>query len=254
MKILEAVVMGGILLSPCAPAPAQWMNLHTQGVPRKADGKPNLSAPAPKTADGKPDFSGLWQSTERKYVDNLASDTGQPPSLPWADAFYKKIKASNGAGRPQERCLPHGVTDYDSLPMPWRIVQTPSNIVILYEAYNHYRQIFMDGRALPKDPQPTWMGYSVGKFEGDTLVVESNGFNDETWLDDDGHPHTEALRVTERFRRPDFGHISLQLIVDDPKAYSKPWGATVPLGLLVDDELIENICENEKDLGHIIGK
>jgi hypothetical protein len=254
MKRFEAVLMGGILLSACVPAPAQWLNLHTQGVPRKADGKPDLSAPAPKTADGKPDFSGLWQTTDRHYIDNLAFDTGQPPALPWADEFYKKVRAQNGAGRPQERCLPHGLTDYDSLPMPFKIIQTPGSIAILYETYNHYRQIFLDGRALPKDPQPTWMGYSTGKWEGDTLVVESNGFNDRTWLDDDGHPHTEALRVTERFRRPDFGHIGLQLIVDDPKAYTKPWGATLHLTLVVDDELIESICENEKDLGHIVGK
>jgi hypothetical protein len=137
--------------------------------------------------------------------------------------------------------------------MPIKIVQTPGNIVILYETYNHFRQVFMDGRALPIDPQPTWLGYSVGKWEDDTLVVDSSGFNDQTWLDDAGHPHTEALHVTERFRRPDFGHIELKLIVDDPKAYTKPWGATARLNFVADDEMIESICENEKDFEHIVG-
>ena len=188
----------------------------------------------------------------RSYIENLGADAA-PPALPWADAYFKKVQASAGAGRPQERCLPHGVTDYDTLTMPIKIVQTPGNIVILYETYNHFRQVFMDGRALPKDPQPTWLGYSVGKWEDDTLVVDSSGFNDQTWLDDAGHPHTEALHVTERFRRPDFGHIELKLIVDDPKAYTKPWGATARLNFVADDEMIESICENEKDFEHIVG-
>ena len=254
MQIFKAVLTCGALLLASVPASAQWPNKPMAGLPRTPDGKPNLAAPAPKTADGKPDFSGLWQAANGKYLGNLAADSGPAPALPWAEAFFKKVQASDGAGRPQERCLPHGITDYDALPMPIKIVQTPGNIVILYEAYNHFRQVFMDGRALPKDAQPTWMGYSVGKWEGDTLVVDSNGFNDQTWLDDGGHPHTEALRVTERFRRPDFGHIDLQLVVEDPKAYTKPWGATLRLNLHPQDELIENICENEKDFVHIVGR
>ena len=253
MEILKSILSGAVLLfASFVPASAQWKS-PTPGVPRTPDGKPNLSAPAPKTPDGKPDLSGLWQAASGKYLVNLAAD-GPAPALPWAEAFFKKIQASEGAGRPQERCLPHGVPDYDALPMPIKIVQTSGNILILYEAYNHFRQVFMDGRPLPKDAQPTWMGYSVGKWEGDTLVVDSSGFNDQTWLDDGGHPHTEALHITERFRRRDFGHIDLQLIVDDPKAYTKPWGATLRLDLLPDDEIIENICENEKDFVHIIGK
>jgi hypothetical protein len=243
-----------VLLAACVPLSAQWPKLLPPGVPRTPDGKPNLSAPAPKAADGKPDLSGLWQAASGKYLQNLAADGVQVSALPWADAFFKKIQASEGAGRPQERCLPHGIPDYDALPMPIKIVQTPKNIVILYEAYNHFRQVFMDGRPLPKDAQPTWMGYSIGKWEGDTLVVDSSGFNDQTWIDDGGHPHTEALHITERFRRVDFGHIELQLIVDDAKTYTKPWGATLRLNLLPDDEIIENICENEKDFAHIVGK
>lgn len=254
MKILDTVLTCGVLLSVGVPMTAQWRTT-TPGLPRMANGKPNLAAPAPKTSDGKPDFSGLWQAATGKYLENLAADAGgQAPTLPWAETYFKKIQAGNGAGRPQEKCLPHGITDYDALPMPIKIVQTPGNILILYEAYNHFRQVFMDGRALPKDPQPTWMGYSVGKFDGDTLVIDSNGFNNQTWLDDGGHPHTEALHVTERLRRRDFGHIDLQLTVEDPKAYTKPWGATLRLNLLADDELIENICENEKDFEHIVGR
>jgi hypothetical protein len=127
-------------------------------------------------------------------------------------------------------------------------------IVVLYEAFNHYRQILMDGRPFPNDAQPTWLGYSVGKWEGDTVVVETRGFNDETWLDDGGHPHTEALHVTERMRRRDFGHMEIAVTVDDPKAYYKPWGVTIPYHLLPDTELIESICANEKDLPHMVGK
>jgi hypothetical protein len=126
--------------------------------------------------------------------------------------------------------------------------------VILFEPFIDYRQIFTDGRKHPVDPQPTWMGYSVGKWEGDTLVVDTTGFNDRTWLDDGGHPHSDALHVTERFRRIDFGHMELGITIDDPKMYTKPWSATVPYNLLPDTELIEYVCENEKDLPHMVGK
>jgi hypothetical protein len=252
--MLRFVYSVALLSATLVPVSAQWPKALPPGVPRAADGKPNLSAPVPKTPDGKPDLSGLWQAATGKYLENLAADGTPAPALPWAEAFFKKVQASEGAGRPQERCLPHGIPDYDALPMPIKIVQTPGNILILYEAYNHFRQVFTDGRSLPKDPQPTWMGYSVGKWEGDTLVVDSNGFNDQTWLDDGGHPHTEALRITERLRRVDFGHIELQLIVDDPKAYTKPWGASWRLNLHPEDEIIESVCENEKDFVHIKSK
>jgi hypothetical protein len=250
MEFFKSILSGAVLVAACMPASAQWPKSLPAGIPRTPDGKPNLSAPAPKTPDGKPDLSGLWQPATGKYLENLAADA-PAPALPWAEAFAKKVQSSGGAGRPQERCLPHGIPDYDALPMPIKIVQTPGTILILYEAYNHFRQVFMDGRPLPKDAQPTWMGYSVGKWDGDTLVIDSNGFNDQTWLDDGGHPHTEALRITERLRRVDFGHIQLQLIVDDPKAYTKPWGASWRLNLLPDDEIIESVCENEKDFVHI---
>jgi len=174
--------------------------------------------------------------------------------LPWAAALYKQRKENLEKGHPSERCLGHGVTDYDTSATPRRIIQTPGIIAILFEGYNHYRQIFLDGRPLPLPTQPSYMGYSVGKWEGDTLVVDTNGLNDQGWLDMDGHPQTESTHITERFRRRDFGHIDLQLTIDDPKAYTKPWSARVHLDYLPDEELIESICENEKDLPHMVGK
>ena len=174
---------------------------------------------------------------------------------PWAQALYQQRKENNGKGRPSERCLTRGVVDFDTIPMNIKFIQTPGTIVVLYEEYNHYRQIFLDGRPLPKPTQPAYLGYSIGKWEGDTLVVDTTGFNDIGWLDNNGHPQTESLHVTERFRRRDFGHMDLQITIDDSKAYTKPWTVTVAgFNLLPDEELIENICDNEKDLPHMVGK
>jgi hypothetical protein len=243
-----------LLLATFVPVSAQWINYPSPGIPRTADGKPNLSAPAPKTADGKPDLSGIWSTPNGKYLNNLAADLTQVPFQPWAEALFHQRQENQGKGKPSERCLPHGITDFDALPWPRKIFQGPATIVMLYEAYNHYRQIFTDGRPLPKDPQPTWFGYSVGKWDRDTLVVDTIGFNEETWLDDGGHPHTGALHVTERYHRRDFGHMDLQITVDDPKAYTRPWTASMKLDLMPDTELIEFICENERDLPHMVGK
>jgi hypothetical protein len=137
---------------------------------------------------------------------------------------------------------------------PFKLVQTPAVVVVLYEEFNHYRQIFTDGRGFPAEMSSSWFGYSVGKWEGDVFVAETAGFNDKSWLDDPGRPHTDALRVTERFRRTNFGRMEMQITFDDPKAYTKPWIATIPFTLLPDTELIESICENERDHGHIVGK
>jgi hypothetical protein len=148
-----------------------------------------------------------------------------------------------------------GVPREHVVPYPFKILQPPGEVVILYEALHSYRQIYMDGRALPKDPNPAWMGYSVGRWEGDTLVVESNGFEENNWLDNGGHPGTEALRLTERFHRRDFGHIDLELTIDDPKAYTKPWKVNLVFTANPDTDLIEYVCdENEKDLKHLVGK
>jgi hypothetical protein len=243
-----------MLAAACVSASAQWIKYPSQGIPRTADGSPNLSAPVPKTSGGQPDLSGIWSTPDGKYLGNLAADLKEVPFQPWAAALFRERQENQGKGRPSERCLPHGITDFDALPWPRKIFQTPTTIVMLYEAYNHYRQIFTDGRALPKDPQPAWFGYSVGKWEGDTLVVDTTGFNEETWLDDGGHPHSGEMHVIERYRRRDFGHMDLQITIDDPKAYTKPWTASMKMDLLPDTELIEFICENERDQTHMVGK
>ena len=251
---MTRLAAASVLLLASVPLAAQWLHYPTPGMPRTPDGKPNLSAPVPKMPDGKPDLSGIWASADNKYLQNLAADGIEVPFQPWAEKLYKERSENLGKGRPSERCLTHGVTDFDALGINWKIIQTPRMIAVLYEAYNHYRQIFLDGRPLPKPTQPAYLGYSVGRWEGETLVVDTTGFNDVGWLDDGGHPQTEALHVTERFRRRDFGHMDLQLTIDDPKAYTKPWGSTLRLNFQPDDELMESICENEKDVPHMVGK
>ena len=238
-------------------ASAQWLNYPTPGLPRTADGKPNLSAPAPRTPDGKPDFSGLWKAPNGKYLANLAADlkADEIPFQAWAAALFKQRQENLAKDRPTGWCIPHGVPDQMAVPgYPFKIMQTSSLVVILYEEMTHFRQIFMDGRALPKDPNPAWLGYSVGRWEGETLIVDSTGFNDKSWLDDPGHPHTAALHVIERFRRRDLGHLEVQITIDDPEAYTKSWTVTESFNLMPDTEILENICENEKDVPHLVGK
>ncbi len=227
---------------------AQWLNYRMAGIPRTADGKANLSAPAPRTADGKPELSGLWMPGPG-YVGNIAKDIkpDEVPFQPWAEALYKHRRATDSKDDPTASCIVGGVPRSNLVPYPFKILQVPGMIVILYEAVQSYRQIFTDGRALPVDPNPTWFGYSIGKWDGDTFVVQTAGFNDKGWLDNGGRPATEQLRVTERFRRKDFGHMDIQITIDDPKAYTKPWDVTLPLTFQADDELIEYICnENNK--------
>jgi hypothetical protein len=243
----------------CAPLSGhlsgQWLNYPTPGIPRLADGKPNLAAPAPKTPDGKPDLSGTWL-TGGGYTVNITKDLkpGEVSFQPWAETLYKHRLSNNAKEDPQGRCVLSGVPREDVVPYPFKILNTNGPIVILYEALHSYRQIFMDGRPLPKDPNPSWMGYSIGHWDGDTLVVESAGFVENTWLDNSGHPGTESMHLTERFHRRDFGHIDLQLTIDDPKAYTKPWSVNLHL-TLTDTELIEYVCdENEKDYEHLVGK
>jgi len=175
---------------------------------------------------------------------------------PWAEALYKARGASGSKGTPSERCLPHGITKAVSVPEPFKIVQTPGLVLILLEEFNHHRQIFTDARPVPASLAPTWFGFSRGTWDGDTFVVETRGFVNDTWLDFRGHPATDALRLVERYRRRDFGHLEIQFTIDDPKAYLKPWGVTLAFDLLPDTELIEHICENERDstLNLIVGK
>jgi len=250
MPLAAAVVTLGSLL--CSGASAQWINYPTR-VPRTADGKPNLSAPAPKMPDGKPDFSGVWEHlnsrTTAHYLDGI-----DIPWRPWAKALFDQNTADNQLNNPEGHCLPRGTPKADAFDLH-KIIQTPELLVILYEYQTTFRQIFLDGRALPKDPNPTWGGYSTGHWEGDTLVVESNGFNGKAWLSGRGYPTSDGMRLTERMRRRDFGHMDIQITFDDPKAYTKPWKAELHPQLIPDTELMEFVCnENERDVRHLTAK
>lgn len=249
---MRYALAGLLFWSACTTLPAQWLKIKTPGIPRKADGKPNLAARAPRTPDGKPDLSGLWGTEDNTYSIDITGDLKPGEVLPWARELHKQRLDSLDRDTPVTHCLPGGPTEI--LGTQFRIIQSPNVIGILYGS-GSYRQIFTDRRELPKDPNPTWWGYSVGHWDGDTLVVQSIGFNDRSWLDFSGHPHTEELRVTERFRRQDFGHIQLQLTLDDPKTFTKPLTIALAINYVPDTEMLEYVCnENERDSAHLIGK
>jgi len=230
---------------------AQWLSVPVPGTPRTPDGKPNLTVAAPRVADGRPDHSGIWRVESNRFNNNLLPDGVDAPMLPWAAELYKKRVATFGHDRPMTQCMPHGVPDAMTvLNLPFKIVQTPVVTVHLYEEFHKYRQIHTDGRQLPVDPDPNWYGYSVGRWEGETFLVETAGFKEGSWLDNNGHPHTEALRTTERFRRTNFGRLELTVTIDDPKAYSRVWTSdTLGFNLQADTELLEHLCENNRDAG-----
>lgn len=253
--MIRNIAIAASLLSTCVSA--QWLKVPTTNLPRTADGKPNLAAAAPRAADGKPDLSGVWEPDGTKYLRDIAVDIKDDvPFRPAAKAIWEQRKDGGKAvEEPDANCLPQGVPKIDAAPVPFKIIQTPGETIILYEAFDLYRQIFTDGRELPKDPNPTWLGYSVGKWDGDTFVVDSIGFNDKTWLDQMGYPHSDALHVTERFHRKDAGHMDLTVTVDDPKMYTKPWTIVEDPHLLPDTEILEFICnENNRDLPHMRDK
>jgi len=250
MKTLPSLIVLSASLSPLV---AQWAARPTPGLPRLADGKPNLSAPAPRTADGKPDLSGVWR-IHKSYLLNAAPDLKPGDIQPWAAALYKQSADNYRNDTDGINCLPPGPKASTSVGSPVKIVQTPNVVILLYEYQTLFRQVFTDGRELPKDPNPKWMGYSIGHWEGDTLVVTTTGYNDRTSLDLGGHPHSEALRMTERFRRRDAGHMDLQVTLDDPKAYNQAWTLPVDLDLMPDGELIEFVCENQNAKPHLVGK
>ena len=239
---------------------AQWVNYPKAGTPRTKDGKPNLAAPAPKTADGKADLSGVWQADGQTYFFDLAAGLKPEdvPMLPWAQELQKKRIENEHGEDPLSHCLPHGVPRINTNGLfPFKIIQTPGLVVILYEQLNLFRQVFMDGRALAKDVNPTWLGYSIGRWEGDTLVIETSGLNGKAWLDTQkSRPATDALHVTERFRRTNFGTLEVTATINDPKTYAKPWTTTPQKMLLqLDTDILEFICnENEKDLPHMVIK
>lgn len=259
MPIYQMTAWRGALLALallCATggtAVAQWLSLPLPGTPRTADGKPNLNAPTPRTPDGKPDLSGIWHMSTRRYNANLLAEGTEAPMLPWAAELYKRRVATHGYDRPMTRCMPHGVPDAATAPYFFKLLQTPGVMIQLYEEFHKYRQIHTDGRPLPVDPDPAWYGYSVGRWEGDTFVVDTAGFKEGSWLDNDGHPHTDALRTTERFRRINFGSMEMVVTIDDPKAYSRPWtSGTLGFALQPDTELLEHLCENNRDLERLL--
>ena len=268
-----------MVAAACLGAQAQWLNYPTPGTPRTRDGKPNLTAPAHRTADGKPDLSGVWQveptpvaemtrmfgdlspfgalgdnpSAFNKYLVNILADF-KPAEAPLRPEFAAVMRERSAADTPLSHCLPIGVPADDYIPGPFKIIQTPGVILVRNEYESTLRQIYMDGRKPPADPEPLWLGYSVGRWEADTLVVDTVGFNDKGWLDGSGHPHSESLHVVERFRRRDFGHMDMQVTIDDPKVYTKPFSIQFTELLLPDTDVTEYFCsENEKDGAHLRG-
>jgi hypothetical protein len=209
---------------------------------------PAPAGPTPRTAGGKPDLSGVWFAQR-------TLDGGKPEPLPWAQKLLLERAANNGKDAPGARCLPRGITNAGAL-FPYKLVQTPTLLVMLFEDdIPSHRQVFLDGRAHPQDPNPMWMGHSIGHWEGETLVIDSVGFDDRSWLDSAGHPHTEMMHVIERFRRPDLGHLEIEITIDDPGTYAKPWKITRASELDAGDDIGEYVCtENEKDVEHMVGK
>ena len=253
LAILSSIV---ILVLICPPVYGQWVKIPS-AIPRGPDGKPNFSAPAPRLPDGHLDLSGIWESGGGKYIQDIAADLkpGDVPFQPWAKTLVdQRADGSHSGEDPFANCLPQGVPRVSASPPPWKVIQKPDVIVILYESANTWRQVFLDGRELGKDFPPTFLGYSTGKWEGETLVVDTRGFNGKTWLDQTGKPTSDALHVTERFRRTDFGHMEIQITIDDPKVYTKPWTVKETVRLVPNTDVIENACENNLDLQHLGGK
>jgi hypothetical protein len=252
-RLFRAASIGVVAVLLATPAAAQWLNYPTPGTPRLADGKPNLAALAPRTSDGKPDLSGVWRGAGPIYRFNIAQDLKPEDIQPWAEALFLKRVRDSRKDSPLARCLPVSVPFHNFFNLT-RIVQTPALMVMLYESPNGpHRTVFTDGRDLPKDPNPNWLGYSIGRWEGDTLVITTAGFNDKAWLDSAGHPQTESLRLTERLRRRDFGHMDFEITIDDPKAFTKPFTIKTERLLAADTDLLEDVCENESDARHLSG-
>jgi hypothetical protein len=253
----------------CPMVSAQWLHYPSAGVPRTPGGKPNLSAPAPHAKDGHPDLSGVWDIEHNRacppggcndmmvgqeFVDIGWSlrDKGGLPYQPWAAKLVKERMALNGEDDPGSHCIPTGPVKMHTTPLFRKIVQTPGLMLILSEVNASHRQIFTDGRPLPEDSQPTFDGYSTGKWEGDVLVVHTAGFADNMWLDRSGSPLTDAAKITERFHRVNYGHLEIDLTVDDPKAYTKPWTVKLNQFIAPDTDLMAYYCaENEKDALHL---
>ena len=252
------------------PAAGQWLSYPTPGIPRTPDGKPNLTAPAPRATDGKPDLSGLWEMEHNRPCAPGGCLDQQPSQeflnigwslkegLPYRPSSAELVKTRNPENRvddPLAHCLPIGVVRLHTFTGFKKITQAPRLVAILYEYNASYRQIMTDGRPLPADPNPSWNGYSTAKWEGDTLVVQTTGFRDGLWLDMSGSPLSDAGRITERFRRVNYGNLEIEISVDDPKAYTKPWTVKLNQTIKFDTDLLDYIClENEKDVQHFVTK
>ncbi|MBZ5632626.1 MAG: hypothetical protein LAO55_05790 [Acidobacteriia bacterium] len=282
------VILGTLLAS--TPSAAQWLKVATAGVPRKADGKVDMSAPAPRLADGKPDFSGVWATAEpydrralglsspkdlagpkdprspdaqrpadptaivgSRQMANIGIDLpGGLPYQPWLASIVKERTDNLAKEDPHIRCLPDNFLRAYGMPFLLKFVHKPGLLVVLNEVNAGYRQVFTDARPLPVDPNPSWQGYSSGKWSGDTLVIDTIGLRDDTWIDWSGSVLTQAAKVREQIRRPDYGHLEIQVTVDDPKAYTKPWTVTLNQRIAVDTELIDEVClEGEQSLKHM---
>ncbi len=249
------------------PASAQWIDHPSAVTPRTEDGSPDLTAPAPRDGAGNLDLSGIWTLDSSSIGPILGRSQGaiiggnfslqlwspggaEIPMRTETEAVFNQRVRSFGAGRPAETCLPHSIPD-GMVVSVFKITQNPGLTLILYEEFARFRQILTDGRAHPEEMTPAWFGYSVGTWDHDTFVVDTVGYNNRSWLDDAGHPHSEALHTIERFRRTDFGHLIMDLTIDDPVAYKKPWSIRMQFTIMPDTELIEDLCDNEKDLEHI---
>jgi hypothetical protein len=273
LHVTVAVAILGSCLAP-RPVVAQWVGYPTAGVPRKADGTVDMAAPTPRLADGKPDFSGIWTTADRRdpaegedtasdgsdiassrYMANFGAELpGGLPYQPWVVPIVKERTANNALDDPHIRCLPDNFLRAYGLPHLLKFIHKPDLLAVLNEMNAGYRQVFTDARPLPEDPSPAWQGYSSARWSddsagdtlGDTLIIDTIGLRDDTWIDWNGSVLTEAAKVREEIRRPDFGHLEIKVTVDDPKAYTKPWTATLTQRIVVDAELIDEIClENE---------
>jgi hypothetical protein len=256
------------IIGVATPVVAQWLKYPTPGVPRTKDGKFNPSAPAPKLADGKPDLSGIWITGNPNCPQGINLEThvcgielpiskeginmgvslpGGLPYQPWLAKLVKERTANDAKDDPHVRCLPDTFLRAYGLPHLLKFIHNPGLLVMLNEMNAGYRQVFLDGRPLPQDPVPSWQGYSVGKWDGDALVIESIGFRDDIWIDWNGSVIGESAKVRERIRRPNFGSLEIEVTVDDPKAYTKPWTVTLKQRYAADTELVDEIClENEQ--------
>lgn len=269
-RILTVTLVILIAAITTIPLAAQWVNYPTADVPRKADGKVDMSAKAPRLTDGRPDFSGVWTSdeidprkpneppnpkdatTSRRMINLGVELPGGLPYQPWLAAIVKERTANHAIDDPHVKCFPDNFLRAYGTPHLLKFVHTPKLMLVLNEWNAGFRQIFTDARPLPVDPTPSWQGYSTAKWSGDTLVVDTIGVRDDSWVDWNGSVITESAKVREQFQRPDLGHLVVQVTVDDPKAYTKPWTVTIKERLIVDTELIEEIClEGEKDLQHL---